>query len=372
MRIGFDGTPLLGQRSGVGYYTGNLLSALMEDEPTWEYMLYSNRPLNGLERPLQRACQVGRRFSPSRWLWMQTLLPVTIRRSRPRLCHFTNALAPLWQPAPYVLTIHDASLFLYGHFHPRARHLTMRLTLPLVARRAAAIITVSHHSRNDLVQVLGLDPAKIHVVYEAAAEHFRPVNNKATLDALRRKYDLPRHFVLYVGTLEPRKNLSRLIGALKLVRDQGHPYHLVIAGAMGWMMDSFERQVHALGLSDVVHYLGYIPGDDLPGLYSLATVFAFPSLYEGFGLPPLEAMACGVPVLTSNRTSLAEVCGDAAYLVDPHSVQAISAGLGALLDDEDLRQALRNRGLERVSRFSWQRAARETRNVYRHALQSNI
>lgn len=372
MRIGFDGTPLLGQRSGVGYYTGNLLSALMEDEPTWEYMLFSNRPLNGLERSLQQARQVGRCFSLSRWLWMQTLLPVTIRRSRPHLCHFTNALAPLWQPAPYVLTIHDASLFIYGHYHPRARHLTMRLTLPLVARRAAAIITVSHHSRKDLVQVLGLDPKQIHVVYEAAAERFRPVCDEATLDALRRKYDLPTRFVLYVGTLEPRKNLGRLIRALKRVRGQGQPYHLVIAGAMGWMMDSFEQQVHALGLSDVVHYLGYIPGDDLPGLYSLATVFAFPSLYEGFGLPPLEAMASGVPVLTSNHTSLAEVCSDAAYLVDPRSVPAISAGLGALLGDEDLRQALRQRGLERASRFSWQRAARETRDVYRQALQTNI
>lgn len=372
MRIGIDGTPLLGQRSGVGYYTGYLLSALMESRPQWDYLLYSNRPLNGLERPLQKARQVGRRFSPSRWLWMQTLLPLTIQRSRPNLCHFTNALAPLWQPAPFVLTIHDASLFLYGHYHPTARHLTMRLTLPLVARRAAAIITVSQHSRNDLIRVLGLNPDKIHVVYEAADDGFRPVCDVATLDALRRKYVLPPHFVLYVGTLEPRKNLGRLLRALKQVRDEGLPHHLVLAGAMGWMMNAFQQEVRALGLSDVVHYLGYIPRHDLPGLFSLATVFAFPSLYEGFGLPPLEAMACGLPVLTSNGTSLTEICGNAAYLVDPHSVPDIAAGLGALLRDEGLRQTLRNRGLEHVSHFSWNRAARETGDVYHQALQENI
>ena len=371
MRIGFDGTPLLGQRSGVGYYTSHLLSALVEIQPEWEYLLYSNRPLNGLELPLPQAQQVEQRyFPPSRWLWMQAILPGTIHNSQPNLCHFTNALAPLWQPVPYVLTIHDASLFVYGNYHPRARHLTMRLTLPLVARRAAAVITVSEHSRNDLIRVLSLQPEKIHVVYEAAADEFRPVEDRQALDALRHKYSLPEKFVLYVGTLEPRKNLLRLVRALKQLREQGWTYHLVLAGPMGWMMETFDREVHDMGLQDAVHYLGYVPSEDLPALYSLATVFGFPSLYEGFGLPPLEAMACGTPVLTSNRSSLAEICGDAAYLVDPQSEEDITAGLCALLSDEELRRKLRARGLERVARFSWQRAARETSEVYRQVLRN--
>ena len=371
MRIGFDGTPLLGQRSGVGYYTGNLLSALMKLQPDWEYLLYSNRPLNGLEPPLPHAQKVDQRyFARSRWLWMQTILPGTIHNSQPEICHFTNALAPLWQPAPYVLTIHDASLFVYGHYHPWARHLTMRLTLPLVARRASAIITVSQHSRQDLIRVLGLDPQKIHVIYEAAADNFRPVEDPASLAHLRRKYELPEKFLLYVGTLEPRKNLLRLLRAVKQIRDEGLPYHLVLAGGMGWMMETFEQEVRALDLQDALHYLGYIPTQDLPGLFSLATVFTFPSLYEGFGLPPLEAMACGTPVLTSDRSSLAEICGDAAYLVDPRSEEAIAAGLGALLRDEDLRQDLRRKGLQRVTGFSWERAARETIALYHQVLQT--
>lgn len=370
MRIGFDGTPLLGQRSGVGYYTGNLLSALMELQPEWEYLLYSNRPLNGIEPPLPHAQQVDQLyFPPSRWLWMQTILPGTIHNSRPNLCHFTNALAPIWQPAPFVLTIHDASLFVYGHYHPRARHLTMRLTLPLIARRADAIITVSEHSRQDLIRVLGLKPEKIHVIYEAAGPMFRPVTDPSRLQVLRRKYKLPPCFVLYVGTLEPRKNLLRLLRALKQIRDEGLPHELVLAGAMGWMMETFNQEVRALGLEDAVHYLGYIPSEDLPGLFSLATVFAFPSLYEGFGLPPLEAMACDTPVLTSNRSSLAEICGDAAYLVDPQDEGAIAAGLGDLLRDEELRRSLRRKGLKRVADFSWQRAARETSAVYKHVLE---
>lgn len=372
MRIGFDGTPLLGQRSGVGYYTSHLLAALSETQPDWELLLYSNRPLHNLEPSLALTRQGNSRyFSRSRWLWMQTMLPATIHQSRPHLCHFTNALAPLWQPAPYILTIHDASLFLYGQFHPRARHLTMRLTLPLVARRAAAIITVSHHSRRDLLRLLPIDPHKIHVIYEAAARNFRPVHDAAHLAHLRRKYGLPQTFLLYVGTLEPRKNLFRLLHAVKMLRDRGLPHHLVLAGGMGWMMESFAGEVQALGLQDAVQTLGYIPTADLPGLFSLATLFAFPSLYEGFGLPPLEAMACGVPVLTSNGSSLAEICGDAAYLVDPQQTEDIAAGLAHLLCDQDLRHDLRHKGLQRAAAFSWRRAARETGALYRRTQQAH-
>ena len=367
-RIGIDGTPLLGERSGVGNYTGRLLAALLKLTPQWEYLLFSNRPLNGLETELQNATQVKRYFQRSRWLWMQTVLPGSIRRTRADLCHFTNALAPLWQPAPFVLTIHDASLYVYGHYHPRARHLTMRMTLPIVARRASAIITVSNHSRDELVTILGLPREKIHVVYEAAAQCFRPVREPGTLSYLRRKYRLPDKFLLFVGTLEPRKNLVRLARAIGRVRRQGLEHKVVLVGPMGWMMEGFEREVEALGLKDDIIYLGYVAGDDLPGIYSLATAFVFPSLYEGFGLPPLEAMACGTPVLTSDRSSLAEVCGEAALLVDPNSEKAIAAGLTRLLRDETLQHELRQRGLQHVKQYSWERAARETASIYRRIL----
>lgn len=367
-RIGIDGTPLLGERSGVGNYTGRLLAALLKMTPRWEYLLFSNRPLNGLETELQGATQVKRYFQRSRWLWMQTVLPGSIRRSRADLCHFTNALAPLWQPAPFVLTIHDASLYVYGHYHPRARHLTMRMTLPIVARRASAIITVSQHSRDELVRILGLPGEKVHVVYEAAAQCFRPVKEARALSHLRHKYGLPEEFLLFVGTLEPRKNLIRLARAVGRIRRQGLAHKVVLVGPMGWMMEGFEREVEALGLQNDILYLGYVSGEDLPGIYSLATAFVFPSLYEGFGLPPLEAMACGTPVLTSDRSSLAEVCGEAALLVNPNSEEAIAEGLNLLLRDEALQHELSRRGLQHVKRYSWERAAQETAKVYRRIL----
>lgn len=366
--IGIDATPLLGQQSGVGYYTGRLLAALLKHYPEWHYLLYSNRPLGPLEASLQGAIEVKHYFQASRWLWMQATLPKIIWRSQPQLCHFTNALAPLWQPRPFILTIYDASLFLYGAYHPRSRRLTMKTMLPLAAKRASAIITISESSRRDLLQVFPFVANKTHVVYGAAPEQFRPVTDPAGLQAIRHKYQLPDQFLLYVGTIEPRKNLSRLVQALGILHQQGYTCPLLLAGPVGWMMEDFEQEIATLGLKQAIHYLGYVPIEDLPGLYSLATVFAFPSLYEGFGLPPLEAMACGAAVLTSNRSSLAEICDEAALLVNPESPEAIAHGLQLLLDNVELRHEFGRRGIVRAQSFSWQRAAHETATVYRQLL----
>lgn len=367
LKIGIDSTPLLGQRSGVGHYTSRLLRSLMQTT-NWEYLLYSNRPLQPLPHPLNTATQSRQYFPTSRWVWMQTILPSIIRRSQPALCHFTNALAPLWQPQPYVLTIHDASLFTHSQYHPRARRLTMKTLLPIVARRASALITVSQHAQQDIAQALNIPPEKIHVIYEASAEHFQPITNPAELQRVRRTHNLPQQFILYVGTIEPRKNLHRLLRAFHNARRAGYPHHLVLAGPRGWMMDDFEQEIESLGLNNVVHYLGYVPTNDLPSLFSLATLFAFPSLYEGFGLPPLEAMACGTPVLTSNRSSLAEICGDAAHLINPECEDCLTRGLTDLLDDADYRHSLSQRGLARAQTFSWERTARETAQVYNQVI----
>lgn len=366
--IGFDGTPLLGPRSGVGHYTARLLAAMLSGNAEWDYLLYSNRPFGSLEPELARARQMVSRLPSRRLAWMQFLLPAQIRRSRPQLCHFPNAMAPLWQPQPFILTIHDASLFLFSHYHPRARLMSIRLTLPFLARRAAAIICVSHHARSELTRILNLDPGKVHVVYEAAPAAFQPVTDPCCLEELRQKYRLPERFLLHVGTLEPRKNLSRLVRALHQLRRRGSDIKLVLVGARGWQLDGFDEEIERLSLEDAVHFTGYVPNKDLPGLFSLATLFVFPSLYEGFGLPPIEAMACGTPVLSSNRGSLVEICGDAAYLVDPEDEQALADGLFALLSDADWRAELSRRGLAHARTFSWARAASETVAVYREVL----
>lgn len=368
IRVGFDGTPLLGTRSGVGYYTGRLLSAMLAMYPEWEYLLYSNRPVGPLDADLVGARPMVSRVPSKRLIWMQCLLPALIRRSSPHLCHFPNAMAPLWQPRPFILTIHDASLFLFSNYHPRARLLSIRLTLPILARRAAAIICVSHHARTELSRILKLDPEKVHVVYEAAPSAFRPVTDSHRLAALRQKYRLPERFLLHVGTLEPRKNLRRLVRALYRLRRRGCDIGLVLVGARGWHLNGFDAEIERLALEDAIVFTGYVPTADLPGLFSLATLFVYPSLYEGFGLPPLEAMACGAPVLASDRGSLPEICGEAAYLVDPEDEEALLEGLLTLLADGERRADLRNRGLARARAFSWKRAAQETAAVYRQVL----
>jgi glycosyltransferase involved in cell wall biosynthesis len=367
MRIGFDGTPLLGQRAGIGNYTAHLLAALLRTQPEYEYLLYSNRPLGELEPALRAAGRVYGYLPQSRWLWMQLMLPRLVAYTRPDLCHYTNASAPLRQRHPFVITIHDASLFLYSQYHPRSRLLAIRALLPVLARRAAAVITVSEHARADLSRTLQLSADKIHVVYEAPAPHFQPITDEARLESLRRAYYLPENFIFYLGALEPRKNLYRLVQAVGQLRRHGCDIRLVLAGPTGWQMHGFQQLIMRQGLETAVQYLGYVPDSDLPGLYSLATIFAFPSLYEGFGLPPLEAMACGAPVLTSRASAMAEVCGDAACLVDPYSVEAISDGLRQLLADPEWRTELGRRGRLRARLFSWDRAAHETTAVYQLA-----
>lgn len=368
IRIGLDGTPLLGPRSGVGNYTGRLLAAMLRHKPDWEYLLYSNRSLEPLEQSLAQAIPVYSRISSKRMIWMQCLLPSIIRRSHPQVCHFPNAMAPLWQQRPFIVTIHDASLFLYSRYHPLARILSIRLALPTIARRATAIITVSHHARADLIRILDLPPEKVHVVYEAAPAHFRPVVEPEYLAALRRKYRLPEQFLLYVGTLEPRKNLHRLVQALYEIRRRGFPHRLVMVGASGWDMDNFRDEIARLEMEEAIIFTGYVPTEDLPGLFSLATLFVFPSLYEGFGLPPLEAMACGTPVLSSNRSSLPEICADAAHLVDPENVEDLVHSLEMLLSDPDRRRELSARGLARARDFSWDHAAQQTAAIYQQVL----
>jgi glycosyltransferase involved in cell wall biosynthesis len=361
--IGFDATPLqIALHSGVGNYTAELLNALIDRDDERRYALLANRTLNGAA-PRGSLGQIGRRF-PNRSAWMQLMLPRDLARLRPDVCHFTNSIAPLHAPCPIVITLHDMSLFVHARLHPLKSRLAVRPIIPAVTRRAAAIITVSQHARREIVSGLHVPPEKVHVIYEAAAPQYHVITDAAELDRVRQRYSLQKPFVLYVGTIEPRKNLTRLVLAFAQAHRQNPEFELILVGQLGWQYGPLLKTIEDLQLGSAVRRLGYIPDEDLPALYNLACVLAFPSLYEGFGLPVVEAMACGTPVLTSNGSSLAEIAAGAGCLIDPRDEQAIADGLLRLSLDDDWHSELRASGLARAAEFSWQRAAEETVRVY--------
>lgn len=366
LTLGFDATTLRGAKSGVGYYTSHLLTHLMDVAPDLDYLLLSNHPID--DAPGGRRLSTLYQF-PNRTLWMQTILPVALQRERPTLCHFTNSIAPLPTRIPTVVTIHDMTLSLFPHLHPLKKHLVTRPIIPLVARHAAAVITVSESAKADIVRLLGIPADKVHVIYEAAAPAFRPLP-RAEVDAVRERYGLYGRYILYVGTIEPRKNLTRLIEAYARLRGQGLPHKLLLVGQPGWHDRPIYARVQELGLGDDVIFTGYVPSADLPALYNLAEVFAFPSLYEGFGLPIIEAMACGTPVVTSRASSPGEIAGDAALTVDPLSVDDLAVALETILTQPELVDTLRQRGLARAASMSWAEAARQTLAVYQRVLET--
>jgi glycosyltransferase involved in cell wall biosynthesis len=278
--------------------------------------------------------------------------------------HSTHHTLPLRDiAARRVVTIHDVTFFRIPHRYPAARRIYMQTLTRMSARVADAIIVPSCTVRDDTAALLGVDPGKIAAIYEAASEQYMPVDLARARDVAWR-YGIAGAYVLSVGSLEPGKNRARLIRAMRLLRDEGIDAVLVIAGQPAWKYEEDLALIDDLDMRDRVIMPGYVAAEDLPALYSGATAVALPSLYEGFGLPVLEAMACGAPVLTSNVSATAEVAGDAALLVDPHSLDGIRDGLRVLLADGDLRADLAKRGLARAAEFSWDRAAADTRAVY--------
>lgn len=369
MRIAFDGTTLTAGRTGVGYYSEHLLQHLAREVETTgdELTVISNKPVT-TEQPLPRHVVVheAHRF-PLRVAWMQGVAARVLDRVGADVAHFTNGMMPVATSTPCVVTIHDMSLRLYPWYHPLRRILINRPLQLLSIHRADAIVTVSHSTRRDLLRLHRVSADRVCVVHEAASDAFRPVRDTTALGALRARLGLPERFLLYVGTVEPRKNLGRLVDAFAEARLRGVPHHLVCVGPYGWRSRGLADRIARLGVTPYVHFLGYQPFETLPALYSLSEFFVFPSLYEGFGLPVVEAMACGTPVLTSSSSSMVEIVADAALTVDPLDTGSLVTGITRLAGDLDLRARLAAEGPARAAAFSWSQAARDMLQVYRFA-----
>lgn len=262
-----------------------------------------------------------------------------------------------------ILTIHDLTPFIVPEYHPLSRSLLYKALLGRTLKFADRIIAVSEQTKKDLINAMNVPEEKIKVIYEAANEQFMPMDKAYCRNSLSR-YNITDPFILYVGTLEPRKNIPKLIKAFYKIKKLGINHKLVIAGKKGWNYKEIFETIKNLKLQTDVLFTGYMPEEDLPILYNAADLFVYPSLYEGFGLPPLEAMACGTPVITSNTSSLPEVVGDAGVIVDPCNVGGLANVMYEVLINESLREDMRTKGLERARMFSWERTAKETLQAY--------
>jgi glycosyltransferase involved in cell wall biosynthesis len=371
MHIGIDASRIaVAERTGTERYSVELLGALAQIDRHNQYTLYCN----GL--PPALPC-VGPNFAlrniPFPRLWTHARLSLELRRHPPERLFVPAHVVPLLHPAHSIVTIHDLGYLAFPETHTFARRLELHLTTRWSTRAARQLIAISQATRNDLITHYSVAPEKIAVVYHGLGAQFHPITSAATINAVHARYGIRAPYFLYIGTVQPRKNLARLIDAFAQALRAGMtvphpggasgPPHLLLAGKKGWMTAAIEQRAAAAGVAGQVHFTGYVDDADLPALLSGALAFVFPSRYEGFGMPVLEAMACGTPVLTSSSSSLPEIAGDAALLVDPHDTDAIASGLTRLATEPALREQLRMRGLARAAQFTWERCAAATLRV---------
>ena len=368
MRIIIDAQPLLEPLAGIGRYTRSLLKTLTEIDSENDYFLYYGASLRQARANLPHFDNPNFhnkliKFPGKIFRLLTEKLPVFPVGSFLReydVYHGLNYYVPNLS-FPSIVNIYDLSCMLFPHCFTRQRLRDIGYKMKVSVKRAGKIITGSQSTKADIVNFLNVGEEKIEVTWFGVEEIFHPVDDEKLL-FFRKKYGLPERFILFVGTIEPRKNILNLVRAFhKLDRDMS----LVIAGRKGWLFEEIFKEVERLNLGERIIFLDHIAESDLPLLYNAASVFVYPSLYEGFGFPPLEAMACGVPVITSNKSSLPEIVGEAGILINPEDAGEIREAIITVLDDDSLKREMIRKGLGRAKRFSWKTCAKETLRLYR-------
>ncbi|HMV47903.1 MAG TPA: glycosyltransferase family 1 protein [Blastocatellia bacterium] len=383
MHIGIDAHAIGAQQGGNETYIRGLIRALAEVDGQNRYTIF----LAEARAAAEWRDGFVRRFPnfavrllprPTPLVRVPLALGIELRRcsagDRIDVLH-VQYTAPPFCPAPVVATIHDLAFEHLPETFTRRGSLQLKLTVRRTAQRAARIATVSEYSRQDLLRTYRLAPEKVAVTYNGIEPHFtaQPASQNEAED-IRHRFGIGRDFLLAVGSLQPRKNLVRLIRAYARLRGQNHDFtpQLVIVGRKLWLADEIFAEVRRQGWAEDVILTGYVADEDLPKLYRAATAFVYPSLFEGFGLPPVEAMACGTPVVTSNVSSLPEVAGDAALLIDPADEQALAAALLRIVGDQPLRARLREQGIAQAAKFTWREAAEKTLELYRESFEASV
>ena len=368
MRIAIDahtvGTGLGGNES----YAANLIEALAEIDSVNDYTLYVTR-----DKAVARFRNRWPNFRVRSTLPHTPLIRIPLTLSAELRSHPVDVLhvqftSPPFAPCPVVVSIHDLSFEHLPETFNRRSRAQLRFTVRRSARHAARVLALSEHARNDIISTYKIAPDLVTTIPLAAPAHFRPVEDENELQRVRQTYAIKGDYILSVGSLQPRKNLTRLLSAyegLRRTRPKDSLPQLVLVGKLGWLYRETLKAIEEFGTDVIV--TGYVPETDLPALYSGALCFVYPSFFEGFGLPPLEAMKCGTPVITGDRTSLPEVVGDAGMLVNPFDTEAIAAAISTLIDDSSLRSRLRIKSLNRAGIFDWRETARRTLEVYKQA-----
>jgi glycosyltransferase involved in cell wall biosynthesis/ubiquinone/menaquinone biosynthesis C-methylase UbiE len=374
MKIAIDVSLAVGESAGVGSYARGLLEGLAAIDAENEYVLYTYLDLPQSPQPIfpQRPNFALWRLplDGEHWerMWSGADLPPKQALDAVDVIHSPFFNAPKEHHGALVVTIHDVSFLLQPQFHIEANRLHCLQGTLNAALYADRIIAVSQQTRKDLIDYFAVPEERIRVIPEAPRRVYAPERNIEIIRGVLERFGIFHNFILFVGSLEPRKNLKTLLQAYAtyVTRHAGKEL-LVVAGGKGWLNDDLPKIVAELGIAERVKFLGYAQEVDLRVLYSAAKLFVYPSIYEGFGLPPLEAMACGAPVITSNTSALPEVVGDAALLIDPHHSEALSQAMQTVLRDDGLRLRMRQRSLARAALFSWERTAEETLAVYQEA-----
>lgn len=382
LQVILDVGPAVHQGAGLSRYAGQLARHLLAEAPPEMALTFFYNAHSGHDLP-QELAQAPRRTLPlNQYAWRLSvlasqllgipypgILPRSSPDSRPILYHATEHLLP-YLPVPKVLTVHDLIFERYPQHHTWTNRLFLRVGMPLFVRRADAIIAVSRHTQRDLMELYRVPPAKIHLIYQGIDPAFRPAP-PAEVQRIRQRYSPDRPYLLMVGTLEPRKNHATALRALLRLKQAGHPHRLLVVGGRGWLFEPIQEEVKRLGLEGDVTFAGYVPGADLPPLYTGADCVLMPSLYEGFGFPVLEAMACGAPVVCSQVSSLPEVAGDVAMLVPPTDDAALAAAVGQILQEPERAAAMRTQGPVYAARFRWDECARQTVALYQALAQKS-
>lgn len=365
MHIGVDASRLaVGARTGTEHYSFEVLRALGRLDDRHRWTLYCNQPPRSLP-PLPP--NFALRPIPLPRAWSHVRLSIEMLLRAPDVLWVPAHALPIAPPRRSVVTIHDLGFLHHPEAHTRIQRIYYRIFTRLSARRASHIIAISEATKRDLQHFYGTPGDRISVIYHGVDDRFKPIDDRDDLDRVLSRYGIDGPYLLFVSTVQPRKNVARLIEAFALAHRRGVDALLVLAGKRGWLADQIERRAAELGIEDRVRFVGYVADADLPALLSGALAYVIPSLYEGFGMTVLEAQACGAPVLASTTSSLPEVVGDAGLLVDPRDVGAIADGLLRLATKPDLRADLRARGLKHVKGWTWDRAARQTLDVLERA-----